>query len=73
MNILGLAPDKPHRKSARLVGDVMGRFHPHGDSAIYDAVVRLAQDFNTRYPLADGQETSVLLMETVLQLCVIQK
>ncbi|MGF0040242.1 DNA gyrase subunit A [Peptoniphilaceae bacterium SGI.131] len=55
MNILGLAPDKPHRKSARLVGDVMGRFHPHGDSAIYDAVVRLAQDFNTRYPLADGQ------------------
>lgn len=55
MNILGLTPDKSHRKSARLVGDVMGRFHPHGDTAIYDAVVRLAQDFNTRYPLADGQ------------------
>lgn len=55
MNLLGLTPDKPYRKSARLVGDVMGRFHPHGDSAIYDAVVRLAQDFNTRYPLADGQ------------------
>lgn len=55
MNILGLHPDKPHRKSARLVGDVMGRFHPHGDTAIYDAVVRLAQDFNTRYLLADGQ------------------
>lgn len=55
MQLLGLMPDKPHRKSARLVGDVMGRFHPHGDSAIYEAVVRLAQDFSTRYPLADGQ------------------
>ena len=55
MSLLGLNPDKPYRKSARLVGDVMGRFHPHGDSAIYDAVVRLAQPFNTRYPLADGQ------------------
>lgn len=55
MNQLGLLPNKPHRKSARLVGEVMGRFHPHGDSAIYDAVVRLAQDFNTRYPLVDGQ------------------
>lgn len=55
MSQLGLTPDKPYRKSARLVGDVMGRFHPHGDSAIYDAVVRLAQPFNTRYPLADGQ------------------
>lgn len=52
---LGLTPDKPYRKSARLVGDVMGRFHPHGDSAIYEAVVRLAQPFNTRYLLADGQ------------------
>ena len=51
----GLTPDKPHRKSARLVGDVMGKYHPHGDSSIYDAVVRLAQDFNIRYPLADGQ------------------
>lgn len=55
MNLLGLTPDKPHRKSARLVGDVMGRFHPHGDSSIYEAVVRMAQPFNTRYPLADGQ------------------
>ena len=55
MQLLGLTPDKPHRKSARLVGDVMGRFHPHGDLAIYEAVVRLAQDFNTRYMLADGQ------------------
>ena len=55
MNDLNLAPNKPHRKSAALVGDVMGKYHPHGDSAIYDAVVRLAQDFNTRYLLADGQ------------------
>lgn len=55
MSLLGLTPDKPYRKSARLVGDVMGRFHPHGDSAIYYAVVRLAQPFNTRYLLADGQ------------------
>ncbi len=55
MSELGLYPDRPYRKSARLVGDVMGKFHPHGDLAIYDAVVRLAQDFSTRYPLADGQ------------------
>lgn len=55
MNLLGLTPDKAHRKSATLVGEVMGKFHPHGDSAIYDAAVRLAQDFSTRYPLVDGQ------------------
>lgn len=55
MNDLNLAPNKPHRKSAALVGDVMGKYHPHGDTAIYDAVVRLAQDFSTRYLLADGQ------------------
>lgn len=55
MNILGLTPDSGYRKSAKLVGDVMGRFHPHGDRAIYDAAVRLAQDFNTRYTLVDGQ------------------
>ncbi|WP_297810012.1 DNA gyrase subunit A [uncultured Finegoldia sp.] len=51
----GLFPDRKYSKSARLVGDVMGKYHPHGDSAIYDAVVRLAQDFNMRYPLVDGQ------------------
>lgn len=55
MQQLGLEPNKPTRKSARVVGDVMGKFHPHGDSAIYDALVRLAQDFSTRYPLAQGQ------------------
>ncbi|MDU4019269.1 MAG: DNA gyrase subunit A, partial [Finegoldia magna] len=51
----GLFPDRKYSKSARLVGEVMGKYHPHGDSAIYDAVVRLAQDFNMRYPLVDGQ------------------
>ncbi|EFI41681.1 MULTISPECIES: DNA gyrase subunit A [Peptoniphilus] len=55
MQVLGLQPNGPYRKSARLVGDVMGKFHPHGDSSIYDAAVRLAQEFNTRYPLVDGQ------------------
>ena len=55
MHKLGLTPDKPYRKSAALVGDVMGKYHPHGDTAIYDAVVRLAQNFSTRYLLADGQ------------------
>lgn len=51
---LGMTPNKPYSKSARLVGDCMGKFHPHGDSSIYDAVVRLAQDFSSRYPLVDG-------------------
>ncbi|MDO5040635.1 MAG: DNA gyrase subunit A [Peptoniphilus sp.] len=55
MQVLGLNPGGPYKKSARLVGDVMGKFHPHGDSSIYDATVRLAQPFNTRYPLVDGQ------------------
>ncbi|MCW2278296.1 DNA gyrase subunit A [Heliophilum fasciatum] len=50
----GRSPEKPYSKSAGLVGDVMGRYHPHGDSAIYDAIVRLVQDFSTRYPLIDG-------------------
>lgn len=51
---LGLSPDKPHKKSARIVGDVLGKYHPHGDSAVYDAMVRLAQHFSMRYPLIDG-------------------
>ena len=55
MNELGMTPEKPYRKSARLVGDVLGKFHPHGDSSVYDAMVRLAQPFNIRYPLVDGQ------------------
>ena len=55
MNELGMTPDKPYRKSARLVGDVLGKFHPHGDFSVYDAMVRLAQPFNIRYMLVDGQ------------------
>lgn len=54
MHDLGMTPNKPYSKSARLVGDCMGKFHPHGDSSIYDAVVRMAQDFSYRYPLIDG-------------------
>jgi len=54
MHQLSLTPDKPHRKSATIVGEVMGHYHPHGDTAIYDAMVRLAQDFSTRYLLVDG-------------------
>ncbi|MBR1812317.1 MAG: DNA gyrase subunit A [Lachnospiraceae bacterium] len=51
---LNNGPDKPHRKCARIVGDTMGKYHPHGDSSIYEALVKMAQDFNTRYPLVDG-------------------
>ncbi len=54
-NELGLYSDKPHRKSARIVGDVMGKFHPHGDSSIYEAMARMAQEWSLRYPLVDGQ------------------
>lgn len=54
MHELGMTSDKPFKKSARLVGDVLGKYHPHGDTAVYDAMVRLAQDFNTRYLLVDG-------------------
>ncbi len=54
MSGLGVTPDKPHKKSARIVGEVMGKYHPHGDSSIYDAMVKLAQPFATRYPLVDG-------------------
>lgn len=54
MNELNLDPSKPHRKSARIVGDVLGKYHPHGDTAVYDAMVRLAQEFSSRYLLVDG-------------------
>lgn len=54
MNELNLDPSKAHKKSARIVGDTMGKYHPHGDSSIYDALVRMAQDFSMRYPLVDG-------------------
>ncbi len=55
MNELGMTYDKPYKKSARIVGDVLGKYHPHGDTAVYDAMVRLAQPFSTRYMLVDGQ------------------
>jgi len=55
MQELGLYPNRPHKKSARLVGEVLGKYHPHGDTSVYDAMVRLAQEWNMRYPLIDGQ------------------
>jgi len=51
----GMTHDQPYKKSARVVGDVMGKYHPHGDQAIYETIVRMAQDFSMRYPLIDGQ------------------
>jgi len=54
MSDMGLTPDKPHRKSARIVGEVLGKYHPHGDVAVYEALVRLAQEFVSRYPLVNG-------------------
>ncbi len=55
MHELGLRPDRPYKKCATVVGDVLGKYHPHGDSAVYDALVRMVQDFSLRYPLVDGQ------------------
>src|SRR5213082_2815246 len=55
MNDLGLVPNRPFKKSATVVGDVLGRFHPHGDSAVYDSLVGMVQDLSLRYPLVDGQ------------------
>ena len=55
MNELGLSPTRPYKKSVTVVGDVLGKYHPHGDGAVYDSLVRMAQDFSLRYPLVDGQ------------------
>jgi DNA gyrase subunit A len=55
MNEMGLRSERPYKKTARLVGDILGKYHPHGDQSIYDALVRLAQDFSVRYPVVDGQ------------------
>src|SRR5438034_10502168 len=55
MNELGLVPGRAYKKSATVVGDVLGKYHPHGDMAVYDALVRMVQDFSLRYPLVDGQ------------------
>src|SRR3977135_679275 len=54
MSELGMTSDKPHKKSARIVGEVIGKYHPHGDSAVYESMVRMAQDFSLRYMLVDG-------------------
>ena len=55
MSELGSSWNRPYKKSARIVGDVLGKYHPHGDSSVYDALVRMAQDFSLRYELVDGQ------------------
>jgi DNA gyrase subunit A len=55
MHEMGLRSDRPFKKSGRIVGDVLGKYHPHGDQSIYDALVRLAQDFSLRYPVVNGQ------------------
>jgi DNA gyrase subunit A len=54
MHELGLTPDRPFRKCARVVGDVLGKYHPHGDQSVYEALVRMVQDFSSRYPLLSG-------------------
>ena len=70
---LSNTPDKPHRKCARIVGDTMGKYHPHGDSSIYGALVNMAQPWSTRYPLVEDMVTLVLWMETVLPPCDTQR
>ena len=54
MSEMGMTHDKPHKKSARIVGEVLGKYHPHGDSSVYNTMVRMAQEFSYRYPLVDG-------------------
>lgn len=73
MNVLGNDWNKAYKKSARVVGDVIGKYHPHGDSAVYDTIVRMAQPFSLRYMLVDGQVTSVLSTATLRRQCVIRK
>ena len=66
---LGNTPDKPHKKSARVAGDTMGKYHPHGDSSIYEAMVRMAQDFSMRAPLVDGHGNFGSMTATRLPPC----
>ena len=65
MNELGCYSDKPYKKSARIVGEVMGKYHPHGDSSIYEALVRMAQDFSYRYMIVDGHGNFCLLYTSI--------
>ena len=70
MRELGNTYNKPYKKSARVVGDVIGKYHPHGDQAVYDALVRLAQDFSMRHPIVDGRATSAPSTATLRRPCV---
>ena len=65
--------NRPYKKSARIVGDIIGKYHPHGDTAAYDTIVRMAQDFSLRYTLVQGQGNLALLMVIMLRQCVTQK
>ena len=73
MNQMSLAHNRAYRKSAKIVGEIMGNYHPHGDSAIYDTLVRMAQDFNMRYTLVDGQEITGRLTAIRRQPCAIPR
>ena len=73
MEEMGIRSNTPFKKCGRIVGDVLGKYHPHGDQSIYDALVRLAQDFSLRYPVVQGQETSAPWTATRPRQCVIQK
>ena len=73
MNDLGIVADKPHKKSARIVGEVIGKYHPHGDTAVYETMVRMAQDFSYRYPLVTATATSVRSTATARRPCDIPK
>ena len=70
---LGVLSNRPYKKSARIVGEVLGKYHPHGDSSVYDTMVRMAQHWSLRYPMVDGQETSVQSMATTPQPCVTRR
>lgn len=72
MRGIGNFSNQPYKKCARVVGEVLGKYHPHGDSSVYGALVRMGQEWNMRYKLVDGQATLVLLMATHRQLCVTQ-
>lgn len=70
---MGNRSNCPYRKSARIVGEVLGKYHPHGDAAVYDAMARMAQDFSMRYPLVDGQGNFGSIDEIKRLLCATQK
>ena len=72
MNDLGITADKAYKKSARIVGEVIGKYHPHGDSAVYETMVRMAQDFSQRYMLVDGHGNFGSVDGDQRQQCVIQ-